>query len=169
MAGMDQNSNALPVRGVVALEKMSGGDEKDKRLLQTMAQNAQGYIESYSWCKSIREIFFGNGVGGVVAVFFIRIEPSRSDVDEWLWVVVGDLPTAYLVIDDSDTPSQALESYIWEMSKWVKLAKRSRSSRRVISVNTPSTPENAEALDGRLRFLREVIVPKFRSNETARP
>jgi hypothetical protein len=89
-------------------------------------------------------------------------------VDEWLWVVVGDLPSAYLVIDVSKTPSQALESYIDEISKWVKLAKLGRSSKKVIPVNVPATPESAVALEGRLKFLREVMVPQFQTAEVER-
>jgi hypothetical protein len=72
------------------------------------------------------------------------------------------------VIDDSQTPSQALEGYIEEMSKWVKLAKQGRSSKKVIPVNVPATPENAIALEGRLSFLSETILPAFQSNENAR-
>jgi hypothetical protein len=61
-----------------------------------------------------------------------------------------------------------LESYIYEMSKWVTLAKRGRKSEQVIPVNAPATPEYAEMLEGRLKILREVAVPAFRLNETAR-
>ncbi len=116
----------------------------------------------------MREAFFGDGCGGIVAVFLFHIEPSEEGIDEWLWVVVGDLPPAYLVIDVSKTPSQALESYIGEMSKWIKLAKQGRTSKKVIPVNAPATPEYAEALEGRLKFLREVMVPKFQSAEAER-
>jgi len=147
---------------------MFGDDEEDIRLLRNLAVEAQDYVRRFSWCKSICESYFGDGIGGVVAVFFFRIEPSRAGIDEWLWVVIGDVPPAYLVIDDCKTPSQALEGYIDEMSKWVKLAKQGRSSKKVIPVNVPATPENADALEGRLKVLREVIVPAFQSAEIQR-
>lgn len=153
----------FPVKGVIPIDQIFGDDEEDIKLLLVMASEAQTYIQSFSWCKSIRETYFGNGFGGVVAVFFFRIEPYRKGLDEWLWVVVGDVPPAYLVIDDCKTPSQALEGYIEEMSKWVKLAKQGRSSKKVIPVNIPSTPENASQLEGRLKFLGEVIVPAFQT------
>ena len=103
-----------------------------------------------------------------MAVFLFRIEPSRPGVDEWLWVIYGDVPPAYLVTDISKTPSQALEAYIAEMSKWVRLAKQGRASKDVIPVNVPATPENAVNLEGRLRFLQKVIVPAFKESETVR-
>ena len=165
---MAENANEISVKGVVPTAQIFGGDEEDTRLLRAMASEAQEYIQSFSWCKSIREAYFGDGYGGIVALFFFRIEPSKADVDEWLWVVVGDLPPAYLVTDQSKTPSQALEGYIDEMSKWVKLAKQGRSSKKVIPVNAPATLEDAEALEGRLKFLREVFVPQFQMAEIER-
>lgn len=165
---MQESKSELPVKGIVPIEKMFGGDEEDTKLLLAMASEATAYISSFAWCKAIRESYFGDGYGGVVAVFFFHIEPSRLEVDEWLWVVVGDVPPAFLVIDDCKTPSQALEGYIDEMSKWVKLAKQGRSSSNVIPVNVPATLENAELLDGRLRVLRETFVPAFREGEAVR-
>lgn len=105
---MAENESQVPVGGVVPIDRIFGDDEQDVRLLRLMAAEAQEYIQNFSWCKSIREAYFGDGCGGVVALFFFRIEPSKPDVDEWLWVVVGDVPPAYLVIDESKTPSQAL-------------------------------------------------------------
>lgn len=157
-----------PVTGVVPIDQLFGDDEEDTRLLQAMALYAREYLQSFSWWKSILDAYFGDGVGGVVAIFLFRIEPARPDVDEWLWIVVGDIPPAYLVTDDSTTPSLALEGYIEEMSKWVKLAKRGKSSPKVIPVNVPATPENAELLQVRLKFLTEMIVPSFREAETER-
>ena len=165
---MAEKSNEIPVKGVVLLAEMLGEDEEETRLLRVMASEAQEYIQSFSWCKSIRESYFGDGCGGIIAIFFFRIEPSSFDVGEWLWVVVGDLPPAYLVIDENKPPSQSLESYIDEMSKCVKLAKQVRSSKKVIPVNVPSTPENAILLGGRLEFLSETILPAFQSSEAVR-
>jgi hypothetical protein len=160
--------NELPVKGVIPIDQIFGEDDEDIRLLRIMVSEAREYILSFSWCNAIREGYFGEGLGGIVALFLFRIEASRANVDEWLWVVVGDVPCAYLVIDQCKTPTQALEAYIEEMFKWVKLAKQGRSSKRVIPVNVPATPEYAEALEGRLKVLREVIVPAFRSKEAVR-
>jgi hypothetical protein len=72
------------------------------------------------------------------------------------------------VIDDNTTPSLALQGYIEEMSKWVKLAKKGQSSSKVIPVNVPATPENAMLLESRLEAIKEMIVPRFRDAETER-
>ena len=165
---MQENKSAVPVKGVIPLAEMYGGDAEDIRLLRIMASDAEAYLRSRSWCKEIRESYFGDGYGGIAAVFLFRIVPAREDVDEWLWVVIGDTPPAYLVTDNCKTPSQALAGYIEEMSKWVDLAKQGRTSNAVIPVNVPATPENASDLEKHLKVLADVLVPAFQEAETLR-
>ena len=69
-------------------------------------------------------MYFGDGYGGIVAVFLFRIEAERAEIDEWLWVVFGDVPPAYLVTDIAKSPSQALEAYVAEVSKWTDSQKQ---------------------------------------------
>jgi len=138
---MDPTNTEIPVKGVVPLDQMTGRDAEDTQLLLEMAFDAQTYLRSFRWCSSIREAYFGDGYGGVAAVFLFRIEPARADVDEWLWVISCNVSPAYLVTDARKTPSQALEGYIEEVSKWVALAKEERSSKDVIPVYMPPTPE----------------------------
>jgi hypothetical protein len=158
----------IPVKGVIPIDQLFGDDEEDTKLLQAMAHYAHDYIQKFAWCKSVGSSYFGDGVGAVVAVFLFHIEPTQPDIDEWLWVVVGDIPPAYLVIDDSATPSLALEGYIDEMSKWVRLAKSGKSTSKAIPVNKPATKENALLLEARLKAIEEMIVPRFRDAEAQR-
>src|SRR5579863_4006108 len=109
------SKSSIPVTGVIPLERMAGDDEEDTALLREMAERAENFLKSFSWCLAIRESFFGAGIGKIIAVFLFRISPLQSDVDEWLWVVVGDVPPAYLVTDHCKTPSEAIEGYIAEM------------------------------------------------------
>ncbi len=163
----DENVN-IPVKGVIPLTQMVGGDEADTKLLRVMASGAEKYLRSFPWCKTIRGAYFGDGYGGVAAVFLFHIESTRAEVDEWLWVISCDVSPAYLVTDSCKTPSQALEGYIEEVSKWVHLARQGHSSKDVIPVYMPATPENATDVERRLRVLREVIVPAFREAEVVR-
>ncbi len=165
---MSLRSTVSPISGVIPIEQILGEDAEDTRLLREMAAKAHHYISRFSWCLSVQEAYFGDGYGKLVAVFLFHIDPSRPDVDEWLWVVVGDLPSAYLVIDECKTPSQALERYIDVMSEWVELAKKGRSSEDVVPVNAPATPESARMLEGRLKVLSETILPALRLNEVVR-
>ncbi len=164
--GTSGMESKVPVNSVVPLSRMVGDDDEDSKLLSVMASGAQNYLRCFPWCKDICEAYFGDGYGGIVAVFLFRIEPARAGVDESLWVIFGDVPPAYLVTAVCKTPSQALERYIDEISKWVELAKQGKSSKDVIPVYTPATIENAADVETRLNLLREIIVPAFRQGES---
>ena len=149
----------LPVSGVVPIAKMRGQDDDETERLRKMEAAVREFLSHFDWCDTIRELYFGDGIGDVFAVFLAQIASARQSIDEHLWVVVGDLPPAYLVTDDCRNPKEALEGYIWEMRKWVALARQGQTSRNVIPVNVPATPEGAEALERRLDALEQKIIP----------
>jgi len=139
--------------------KIAGEDAEDTALLVAMREDAAGYLKSFEWCTGVTEAWFGCGVGGVVAVFLFEITSDSDDADSTLWVVVGDLPPAYLVTDDAPTPTEALRCYVSEMRQWVNAVRESEPLDDVIPVNVAPTPENADKLDTRLSFLeREFLL-----------
>jgi hypothetical protein len=148
-----------PVTGVIPIAQMVGEDGDESARLREMESRARAFLSGFGWCESIEDFYFGEGIGGVVAVFLARIRPSKPEIDEYLWIIVGDLPYAYLVTEDCPNPRRALESYVNEMRRWVALAKEGKSSPDVIPVNVPATPEWANALEGRLNTLEEKIIP----------
>ena len=75
-----------------------------------------------------------------------------------LWVVVGDLPPAYLVCDGNPTWLEALEGYVFEMERWVAAVRNGGSFEDVIPVRAARTLEHADKLAGRLRFIRDEIL-----------
>src|SRR5579883_397866 len=152
----------VPIPGVVSVKKLKGDSPEDTRLLKDMAQRANEYIRSFSWCRSVADMYFGDGIGGIIAAFLVRIQPARPQVDEWLWVIVGDIPPAYLVLDRSPSGLDALRTYIAEISRWVRYAKTGgRILEDVIPVNVPATPEWADKLDDRLRVLQTQVLPEL--------
>jgi hypothetical protein len=104
-------------------------------------------------------MYFGAGLGGIVAVFLAELDQPASGVDEWLWVVVGDIPPAYLVVDECPTPIVALEAYVELMQQWVGLAHEGKQSDEVFPVNVLAAPENAEKLQKRLEALMTTVIP----------
>jgi hypothetical protein len=133
-----------------------GDEPEDTELLKQMLREAEDFIFAFSWCDRIKQSFFGCGIGGICAIFLFEIVPSRKGVDSWLWVIVGDLPPAYLVIDESPTPSAALKTYMVEMRRWIAAAQRHESVADLIPVNVPPTAENGAALEGRLSMLEKL-------------
>lgn len=155
----------IPVSGVIPMSQITAesDDESDDEIarLRAMEAEARAFLTSFSWCRNIRGLYFGEGIGGVFAVFFAHIEPAADNIDQYLWVIVGDLPPAYLVTDESPTPREALDGYIFEMRRWVALAEQGKRSDKVIPVNAPPTPEWAAALRSRLDTLEQKIIPNL--------
>jgi hypothetical protein len=80
-----------------------------------MATEAYEFMREKEWCERIDYQYLAYGIGGVVAVFLFQITPRFESVDSCLWVIVGDLPPAYLVVDENPTAADALEAYC---SRW---------------------------------------------------
>jgi hypothetical protein len=85
-------------------------------------------------------------------------------VGSWIWIIVGDIPSAYLPLEDAASSAEVFKTYLWGMSKWVELAREGRSGTAddgVPPVNVPATPEWAEKLEQKLNSLRLIVQPFF--------
>ena len=146
---------------VVPTATMKGEAEDETGLLREMLDEAVRYVTSFGWCRLIVDSYFGLGVGGVVAVFLFRIESAGKNADEWVWVIVGDVPPAYITVEDAPNPATALDAYIGAMQEWVDAARAGGRVAELIPVNVPPTVENAERLGRRLQFIDEEILSRY--------
>jgi hypothetical protein len=149
---------------LVPSQKIVGDDEMDTSLLRKMAADADVFIRSFPWCSSVLESYFGDGIGGIFAIFLFHIRPSRPDVDPWIWIMIGDVPPAYLPLTDADSPAAAFRTYMRGMSKWVELARNGRTgspAEGVPPMNIPSTPEWAERVNQKLYGLTLTVQHLF--------
>ena len=126
--------------------------------LDDLAQQARNYLTSYRWCRNIRDAHLAFGVGGVIGVFLFAIEPAEAGVDDTLWVVVGDLPPAYLVCDKTPDWRGALHNYIYEMRRWIAAVRSGASLDDVIPVAAAATTEHADMLESRLDFIQQQLI-----------
>jgi hypothetical protein len=145
------------ISGVVAIDQMLGENEEEQLLLRSLFEDAKQFLLSQKWCLGLGETYFGEGIGGVIGIFLFGLAPVPDNIDQWVWVIVGDLPSAYLVLDESPTPVEALETYIELMREWVALAYDGKESSDVIPTGVPPTPEYAAMLEGRLNTLEAWI------------
>ena len=137
---------------------IQGDSPEDTKLLRTMADEARAYLSGFNWCPQIRNLYLAFGIGGVVGLYLAELEDKIDDQDGYLWVIVGDLPTAYLVAD-STTPYQALETYGSLMTDWADAVDSGASLEDVFPVATKPTRENAANLRRRLLFLKNNVLP----------
>lgn len=129
--------------------------------IRKMRQEAQSFLESHPWCEGIRHVYLGFAYPGIVAVFLFHMIPGHQEVDEWVWVIVGDLPPAYITCDNALNPAAALDGYLGAIQKWVDAAKNERSVDRLIPVNVPPSKKYAELLEKRIKFLDEKILSQY--------
>jgi hypothetical protein len=76
-----------------------------------------------------------------------------------LWTVVGDLPPAYLVTDDAETPAEVLEAYCERMDDWADRVISKGNLSESFPVAAQPTTEHAEMLRARLEFIRAKLIP----------
>jgi hypothetical protein len=142
------------------LPDIHGEDDEDTELLRGMAADARQFITGHEWCPPIRSFYLAYGVGGVVALFLVDFAEAIADSpDDSLWVVIGDLPSAYFVSESADTPRAALECYCYIMDDWVAAVVNDTDLEEVYPVEAEPTEENARELQSRLDFLRTEIIP----------
>jgi hypothetical protein len=128
--------------------------------LRMMAKEARGYIEGFAWAPPIRELSLARGLEEVFGLFLVEFSRPIEGSDNSLWVVVGDLPSAYFVVEPSDSPLKAMNRYLLLMEQWAQAIKRGDSIGECFPVSAAPTVENADALLLRIALMRAEIIPE---------
>ena len=118
-------------------------------------------MENQKWCLRILESFLGIDEGYILGVFLFKIIPSNENMEEYLWVVVGDLPPLYLVTEAAPTPAFALLRYIEEMTVWAEAAIGQTDRADLPPIEAAFSRENGFALRTRLQLLREYLSENY--------
>ena len=146
---------------LTAIDAMAGEDDEETDQLRTLYEDAKEFIKSFKWSGKVENVYFGLGVADVIGVFLFELVPVSEDVDRFLWVIVGDVPPAYLVIDNAKNPACALGIYIAEMNRWADAVNAGESIKQNIPVNGAPTKENAASLKKRLEFIEREILQYY--------
>jgi hypothetical protein len=86
--------------------------------VRALADRAGAYVGGMPWCDAVTGCALAFAIAGVLGVFRVDLRPSRHGVDGAVWVVVGDVPPAYLVYHVGDTWQDALRGCVREMQAW---------------------------------------------------
>ncbi|MGB8365698.1 MAG: hypothetical protein WCE20_14400 [Rhizomicrobium sp.] len=143
----------------IPVENIVGDGEEDTKLLKEMVVAARNYISSFEWSQPITAMYFAYGIGGILALFLVEFAGKIAGTDSRLWVIVGDLPPAYMIVEPDSCAQNILESYCSYMDEWVEAVKGNGDFSGVYPVAAPRTLENAEMLRSRLEFIRREIIP----------
>ena len=115
---MPKMRNNIDFSKVTLSNQMFGESDEETKLLKEYFDEAAEYLNFYDWHSGIKESYFGMGIGGIFSVFLFEINPTREDVDDYVWVVVGDIPPAYITCENAPNPATAIDGYIGAMSGW---------------------------------------------------
>ncbi len=148
----------LDAMEVVPINEMAGEDATETLELRETYEAAVEYVVRHDWCDAVTDAYFGYGVGGVLGVFLMELA-RHDDGDRYLWVIAGDLPSAYLVTDQAHNPREALSIYCELMDGWIEAVVGGGALEQVFPVEAEPTRENAELLESRISFIREEMLP----------
>jgi len=123
-----------------------------------LAREAASFLTSFRWCCSVKDSFLAFDIGYILGVFLFHIEPRLIGVDDTLWVVVGDLPPAFLVCDNAPDWFNAFRCYVREMQRWVDAVRSGNDFGDIIPVNVSPTIEHADMLASRLGWIQEHVI-----------
>jgi len=154
----------VDVTCVTPANEMTGEDDAETLELREMLKRAEAYIRGFRWYQPIEESYLGIGIGGVLALFLFRFVRPINGTDRWLWVMEGDLPSAYFVVDEAADPAKALSAYCDLMDEWVLAVRNRQPLAEVFPVNSAATEDNAHLLQTRIEFIRNKILPECRSS-----
>jgi len=151
---------AVDTSGFQAVPQIVGEDEEDTGLLKQFAAQAEAYIRSFKWCPPIERMYLAFGVGGIIGLFLARFGRSVAGFeDRELWVVVGDLPSAYFVTEAAPTAPAALETYSGLMEDWAQGVLSGADISGCFPVSAEPTDEHARMLLSRLEYIRQEFIP----------
>jgi hypothetical protein len=84
-------------------------------------QLARNYLHSFRWHNGLYAQYYGGYVPSLLGVYLFEIVPSKiikPTPDQFLWVVAGNVPPMYLVVDASPNWTEALASYEDLLADW---------------------------------------------------
>jgi hypothetical protein len=117
------------------------------------------FLDKFKWASGRKNLWVADCIPGVLGIFLVELDPQGRDIDQYIWVVVGDLPPAYLSSEYAKSPKDALDGYIGEMMAWVEAVENGNPTDELIPNNGALTLANARALRSRLEFLGHKVLP----------
>jgi len=128
---------------------------------------ANVFLDSFAWASNRKNLWVADCIPGVLGIFLVELDPQGRDIDQYIWVVVGDLPPAYLSSEYAKSPKDALDGYMGEMLAWVEAVEKGEPTDELIPNNGAPTLANAKTLRSRLEFLGREILPHLQGEEHA--
>ncbi len=148
---------------MIAVEDLPASGIEEAQELYELGVEAGEFLAAYKWCVRVKRGFYDRGFSKV-AVFYFEIE-ATPPADSTVWVIVGDLPPAYIDTQSCPNGAAALDGYVGAVREWIDAVKDGRDTSGLIPVvrrgslkRVEPTKEMAEMLASRMDFIdREIL------------
>ncbi len=121
-------------------------------------KKAENYLNSFEWCQEIRSVNLYTNIGRVFCIFLFEIENTASSEDDFLWIIVGDIPSMYLDTFGIKTTKEVVENYVGLAEDWINNIKAGISVDDCYPFNAEPTLELAELLEKKVTFMKSELI-----------
>jgi hypothetical protein len=122
---------------------------------------AKKYLAEHPWCSRILNGWLFTNIGKVFCIFLFEIENAQSVKDNYLWVIVGDIPPMYLDRFDVSGTREVVETYIYLVDEWIAAVENKESLEEVYPLDSDTSEASIQMLKERLKFLQDEILPNI--------
>lgn len=150
---------------MIDCDSISERETDDAAGILELSHEAVRFLNSRSWCQRVDKTYFDLGFRHA-AVFFCEIAAAPG-ADSEVWVIVGDLPPAYMDTT-CKTGAEALASYCWWLKRWAEAVRGGQSVDDLMPILTRDSYDEvspsldyADLLLRRLEFLRTRILADY--------
>ncbi|WP_152620366.1 hypothetical protein [Pedobacter lusitanus] len=127
----------------------------------SMQARADQYIKGFPWCAAVKTSSLYFNLGEKLCVFLYEIDNSASKEDNFLWVIVGDLPSMYLDTYGPKTTMHVLADYADLAKDWITKVESGLSVAGCYPFNAEPTVEIAEMLKKRVVLIENSVIPNM--------
>ncbi len=143
----------------------------DEVELKELAEEATAFLTRQPWCLNVKQGYIARFWPGILGIFYFDIESGQSGAENNVWIIVGDIPPAYIDPVSCPTGEDALAGYVGEVNEWIANAKENKPLTEFIPIlrrhslsPVANTKETIEMLDSRMRFIENELIPQYCSS-----
>jgi hypothetical protein len=125
-----------------------------------LSVEATEYLNSFKWCTTIKKGYLSKEWGYRLCVFYFEIETIAQTINS-VWVIVGDMPPAYIDTKHAASPSQALDRYVILMEDWISHVKTGQSVVECYPVHVEPVEKYADMLIQRTEKIKNFFIPEL--------
>ncbi len=148
---------------MIELENISSISISEKDEVLKLAVEATDYLNSFKWCDKIKQGYLCNAWGYRLGIFYFEIESLDQTINN-IWIIVGDLPPAYIDTQYALSPTQALVRYVTLMEDWIEHVKKGKPVDECFPVHVEPIEKYADMLIQRTEKIKDYFIPELRNS-----